>query len=414
MTTFSEPNTLGLQHPPGLEITTLSLVLWQHVSLDPEETAHIFVALCDRVEQFHEMGHAIGCLNPDNVTLSYWNRNLRTVRIPAKDRNNRQADSGSFDQNLFSKERYLCPEQLKGNLVTASSDIFAIGAMIHCALTGAPPMPVSTKGRKPNPTLFREKKNSRPELRQALEQISRNCMEKNHDRRYATVAEIKLDINRALDGKALAEPRWQPTAKLECDRENETVSSTLRSLLSHKVVIATLAVNLLLWTAAWALGPGKNAFVRTSWNKPMHNYASGDLFSVKVSPNRDSYVYVFYVNDQDKVISLFPTRYQENFVPRNQVLEVKDVNSHRLMVDCKAGKLITVSLLRKDLKNNILRDTDWTEGLPEGHSLGFTGKELRERVKKLSGASAKLISYTEEQAPCAKAVENKSLNELSQ
>ena len=153
--TFSEPNTLGLQHPPGLEITTLSLALWQHVSLDPEETAHIFVALCDRVEQFHEIGQPIGCLNPDNVTLSYWNRNLRTVRIPAKDRNTRQADSSSFDQNLFSKERYLCPEQLKGKQAAVSSDIFAIGAMIHCALTGAPPMPVNSKAKKPSPTLFR-------------------------------------------------------------------------------------------------------------------------------------------------------------------------------------------------------------------------------------------------------------------
>lgn len=414
MTTFSEPNTLGLQHPPGLEITTLSLALWQHVSLDPEETAHIFVALCDRVEQFHEMGQVIGCLNPDNVTLSYWNRNLRTVRIPAKDRNSRQADSGSFDQNLFSKERYLCPEQLKGKSSTTSSDIFAIGAMIHCALTGAPPMPVNAKGRKANPTLFREKKTSRPELRQALEQISRNCMEPNSDRRYASAAEIKLDINRALEGKTLAEPRWQPAAKLEA-RAQETHSSTVKSLFSHKVVIATLAINFLLWTAAWALGSGKNAFIHTSWNNPMHNYAAGDLFSVKVSPNKDSYVYVFYVNDQDKVISLYPTRYQDNFVARNQLLEVKEVNSHRLMVDCKQGKLITVSLLRKNLTNKIINDTDWTEGLPEGHSLGFTGAELKERVKKLRTEHDKLVSYTEEQAPCAKkAVENKSLNELSQ
>lgn len=408
--TVSEPNTLGLQHPPGLEITTLSLALWQHVSLDPEETAHIFVKLCERVEQFHEIGQPIGCLNPDNVTLSYWNRNLRTVRIPAKDRNTRQSESGSFDQNLFSKERYLCPEQLKGKQATVNSDIFAIGAMLHCALTGAPPMPLNAKVKKPSPTLFAEKKNNRPELRQALEKISKQCLEQNPDRRYASAAEIKLDINRALEGKALAEPRWQST-ETACDQTQNVV----RSLLNHKVVIATLAVNFLLWTAAWALGPGKNAFVQTSWNKPMHNYAAGDLFSIKVRPNRDSYIYVFYVNEQDKVIALYPTRYQpDNLVPRNQLLEIKDVNSHRLMVDRKQGKLITVSVLRKDLKNGVVRDTDWTEGLPERHGLGFTGAELRERVKKLQTEHANLISFTEERAPCAKIADNKSLNELSQ
>jgi WD40 repeat protein/serine/threonine protein kinase len=108
---------------------------------------------------------------------------------------------------MLGTPRYMAPEQIEGDAsaVGRATDVYGLGVLLYETLTGSPPF--TAVGRleilrqvlaDDPPPLWR----LRPDVPRDLEAICRKCLEKQPERRYATAAELALDLARFLRGES--------------------------------------------------------------------------------------------------------------------------------------------------------------------------------------------------------------------
>lgn len=99
---------------------------------------------------------------------------------------------------------YMPPEQARRGEYTARSDVYGLGAVLYCALTGRPPFQgesvatVLAQVEADEPLAPRRLQGGVPP---DLETICLKCLEKNPSRRYATAREFADDVTRFLQGE---------------------------------------------------------------------------------------------------------------------------------------------------------------------------------------------------------------------
>jgi eukaryotic-like serine/threonine-protein kinase len=100
---------------------------------------------------------------------------------------------------------YMSPEQAAGNSQQqgASTDVYAMGAILFALLTGKPPFQGETVVQtimqvihRPAPTV----RQFRPNIHADLDTIVTKCLEKSPSRRYATAGELAEDLERFYQG----------------------------------------------------------------------------------------------------------------------------------------------------------------------------------------------------------------------
>jgi tRNA A-37 threonylcarbamoyl transferase component Bud32 len=176
--------------------------------LPPALVADLVDQLADGLAVAHEAGVVHRDLKPENVFL---------VRDPAgllvkildfgvsKIRSN--ATAITQEVALLGTPDFMAPEQAVGitEEVGPAADIFALGGIVYCALSGRRPfagasVPAVLRricDEEPFPLL-----ELRPEVPLALEQVLAIAMAKEPGQRYATVRELAADLRAALDGTA--------------------------------------------------------------------------------------------------------------------------------------------------------------------------------------------------------------------
>lgn len=106
---------------------------------------------------------------------------------------------------------YMSPEQFAGDSrqVDARTDVYAIGAMLHEALTGRLPFDLRKKTLAEAARIVATEEPSRvgsivKELRGDVETIVQKALEKDRARRYASAAELAADLRRYLADEPIA------------------------------------------------------------------------------------------------------------------------------------------------------------------------------------------------------------------
>jgi serine/threonine protein kinase/WD40 repeat protein len=174
--------------------------------LPPREAAEMVKKVAEAVEYAHEKGIIHRDLKPANVLLDAIGQPKVTDFGLAKQT---QGDSGlTGSGQILGTPSYMPPEQAAGRLdqVGPASDVYALGAILYCLLTGRPPF----QSASPLDTLKQVLEQEPVAPRQLnlhvpldLETIALKCLEKRPGQRYAAARGIADELQRYLDGRPI-------------------------------------------------------------------------------------------------------------------------------------------------------------------------------------------------------------------
>lgn len=175
--------------------------------LPAREAAILMQAIAEAIAYAHSQGVIHRDLKPANVLLDEQGHPKVADFGLAK---NLQADSGLTQTGMImGTPSYMSPEQALGNstAIGAKSDIYSLGAILYCMLTGRPPFRAANPVDTLRHVIDQEPAAPRqlnPETPLDLETLCLKCLSKDPAQRYATANELALELGRYLRGEPIS------------------------------------------------------------------------------------------------------------------------------------------------------------------------------------------------------------------
>ncbi len=200
-----EVGQVGEQHFFSMALvegTNLAKVL-QQGPLKPDRAADYVGQIADAIAYAHAHNVIHRDLKPANVLLDENDRVKVTDFGLAKQT---QLDTQlTATGQIMGTPGYMPPEQASGKLaqVDQTSDVYSMGAVLYCLLTGRPPFQAATPVETLVQVLEQDPVPPRvlvPGIPRDLETICLKCLHKEQHRRYSSAAELAAEINRFENG----------------------------------------------------------------------------------------------------------------------------------------------------------------------------------------------------------------------
>jgi hypothetical protein len=214
----------------------------------PREAAALAETLARTVHYAHQRGIVHRDLKPANVLLTEDGTPKITDFGLAK---KTDEVSHTADGLVMGTPSYMAPEQADGkvHLVGPLSDVYSLGAVLYCLLTGRPPFQsanlldvlVQVVSQDPVPP-----RRLNPSVPRDLETICLKCLQKDPARRYSSAQALADDLTRFLEDKPiLARPTGPLWRAWRWCRRNPAVASLLALVaLSLGLTLATMRASL--------------------------------------------------------------------------------------------------------------------------------------------------------------------------
>ncbi len=188
---------------------SLAQVLKQQPRLSPEQALDMLKQIADGLDYAHSQGIVHGLLNPANILVI----NEQVVQITGfglkqmlqmqgiEDDNHPQAHLFSIAGTFLGAPEYVAPECVRGSLIDARADVYALGIMLFELLSGSPPftgknpLEIATKRlQQPVPSLHEKC----PDLPTAYDLIFYVALEREPEKRYKYAGELVKAFERVL------------------------------------------------------------------------------------------------------------------------------------------------------------------------------------------------------------------------
>ena len=240
-----------------VEGQTLRELLRQGERLMPNRALEITTGVLGALEYSHQQGIVHRDIKPANVMLAT-NGDVKVMDFGIA---RAVADSGATmtqTANVLGTAQYLSPEQARGETVDARSDVYSTGCLLYELLTGRPPF----QGESPVAVAYQHVRENplppstlNPDIGPEADAIVMKALTKNPANRYQSAAEMRTDINRALQGATVAAPPVMaepPTQALTAIAEPDEEEKSRKGAYWALAIGVILAIAL-LGAGAWAL-----------------------------------------------------------------------------------------------------------------------------------------------------------------
>jgi eukaryotic-like serine/threonine-protein kinase len=177
---------------------TLRTVLEEHAPklLPPEEATRIIIQVCDALAYAHEHGVYHRDIKPENIMiLDSGDIKIIDFGIALLEGARRVTWRGL--SGTVGTPDYMAPEQLRGERGTASSDIYAVGAMFYEMLCGRPPFVgenvfaiMNQHVSQDPPSILQFNSTLSP----ALATVVMRAIRRDPDKRYKSINDLLFDL----------------------------------------------------------------------------------------------------------------------------------------------------------------------------------------------------------------------------
>ena len=171
--------------------------------LPPNKGLEAILEVCKGLEYAHREGVIHRDIKPSNILLNL------DGSAKITDFGVAQMTDRTFTTSIRGTPHYLSPEQVKDEIVSFQSDIFALGCVLYEILAGEKAFPGENSYGvlyKITSTEPRSILSIRSDLPKVLDEIVRKAIRKDPSERYQSCAEMAADLDVALRG-ILASPR---------------------------------------------------------------------------------------------------------------------------------------------------------------------------------------------------------------
>jgi serine/threonine-protein kinase len=185
-----------------LEGKTLGDRLKNGGPMSPAELLPLLVQVCDALGAAHVQGVVHRDLKPDNVFLSHGDGQVKIVDfgLSRMSTEKRITKTGM----MLGTPRYMPPEQIRSAKdADARTDQYALGVIVHEALTGSSPFPADDAGQLLGCVMegrILRLEEQVPGLPADLPDVVRKAMAKDRKDRYATIGGFVEAFARAIGG----------------------------------------------------------------------------------------------------------------------------------------------------------------------------------------------------------------------
>jgi len=234
--------------------------------MSPKEAVRYVRDVARAIDYAHEQGVVHRDLKPANVLIDESDDVVVTDFGLAKQMD---SDKGlTATGAMLGTPSYMSPEQAAGNNADqgASTDVYAIGAVLFALLTGKPPFQADSVLQtimqvinRPAPTV----RQFNPNIHTDLDTIVTKCLEKSPSRRYASAGDLADDLDRFYQGVPIqARPpsflrqakHWLAHVPLVAAITGvRNVEPTRSQRIAQNVMMAAGLVAILLWLASGTL-----------------------------------------------------------------------------------------------------------------------------------------------------------------
>jgi serine/threonine protein kinase len=201
MTESGQP-FLTMDYLEGLSLSELIDNPEQHPTVD--QSLDIFIQACDAIQEAHERGIIHRDIKPSNIMLVRSHKSKdREDMVKVLDfgiaKISQESSEGpklTGTGDVFGSPVYMSPEQCLGKELDTRSDIYSMGCLMYEVLTGDPPL----LGANVLATMYQQmntmpkgltKVNADPRFVKDLERIVLKALEKDPEKRYASMAELR-------------------------------------------------------------------------------------------------------------------------------------------------------------------------------------------------------------------------------
>lgn len=175
---------------------TLKEYIEQQGVIDPREAIYFITQILRALQHAHDKGIVHRDIKPQNIMLiSDGTIKVTDFGIARMSRSETKTMTGE----AIGSVHYISPEQVKGSVTDARTDIYSVGVVLYEMLTGKLPFESDNTAQvilmqiQADPVMPHK---INPEIAVGLEQIILRAMQKNQNDRYQSASEMLMDIEK--------------------------------------------------------------------------------------------------------------------------------------------------------------------------------------------------------------------------